>query len=144
MKHEAEIQQQAIAETPCTEVAPCFACLRCTIRLLNLIPEAARKADAAIPSADGGGRWTSNPQKPDHYTFGPLPPVPKEERRYLGASSIPTIYEAFKPHVATLPTGERVELPAGTVLREGTLPPDAEDDRPTLGEQIHEEHERTR
>ena len=45
--------------------------------------------------------------------------------------------------IATLPTGERVELPAGTVLREGTLPPDAEDDRPTLGEQIHEEHERT-
>ena len=26
-------------------------------------------------------------------------------------------------HVATLPTGERVDLPAGTVLREGTLPP---------------------
>lgn len=38
--------------------------------------------------------------------------------------------------VATLPTGERVELPAGTVLREGTLPPEPEDDRPTLGEQI--------
>ena len=28
-----------------------------------------------------------------------------------------------RPHIATLPTGERVELPAGTVLREGTLPP---------------------
>ena len=47
-----------------------------------------------------------------------------------------------RPHVATLPTGERVELPAGTVLREGTLPPEAEDDRPTLGEQIHDEHDR--
>ena len=45
-----------------------------------------------------------------------------------------------RPHIATLPTGERVELPAGTVLREGTLPPEAEDIRPTLGEQIHDEH----
>ena len=25
-----------------------------------------------------------------------------------------------RPHIATLPTGERVELPAGTVLHEGT------------------------
>lgn len=90
----------------CTEAAPCFACLRCSIRLLNLIPEAARKADAAIEAADGGGQWTPSPEKPDHYTFGPL-----------SAERTITLTANF---VATLPTGERVELPAGTVLREGT------------------------
>lgn len=112
----------------CTETAPCFACLRCAIQLANLIPEAAKKAARAHPSADD---------------FGPLPPAPKQERRYLGASSIPTIYEAFKSHVATLPDGSRVELPAGTVLREGTLPPEIEPTEPrTLGEQLHEEHDR--
>ena len=84
----------------CTETAPCFACLRCAIQLANLIPEAAKKAARAHPL---GGRFR---------------PAPKQERRYLGASSIPTIYEAFKSHVATLPDGSRVELPAGTVLRE--------------------------
>ena len=59
-----------------------------------------------IPSADGGGQWTPDPEKPDHYTFGPL--------------SAERTITLTAPHVATLPTGERVELPAGTVPREGT------------------------
>ena len=68
--------------------------------------------------------------------LGPLPPAPAVERHLVGLAHHPTIWEVAGPVVATLPTGERVELPAGTVLREGTLPPEPEDDRPTLGEQI--------
>lgn len=117
MKHEAEIQQQAIAETPCTEAAPCFACMRCAIRLLNLIPEAARKTEAPIPAADGGGQWTPAPEKPDHYTFGPL-------------SAERTI--TLTTFTATLPAGKRVHLPAGTVLRGG--------DRITFERTIRPEH----
>jgi len=141
-----------MSEPTCTESAPCFACARCVRTMANVLRDDpnvrahmtgvetrpawkpawkhAAEAGEPIPSADGGGQWIPDPEKPTHYTFGPLP---TESTINLTAA-----------HIATLPTGERVELPAGTVLREGTLPPDAEDDRPTLGEQIHEEHERTR
>lgn len=64
------------------------------------------KAEAPIPAADGGGQWTPDPGKPTHYTFGPLP----AERTTAMTTA----------HVATFPDGSRVDLPAGTVLREGT------------------------
>ena len=42
----------------------------------------------------------------DHYTFGPI--------------SAERTITVVRPHAALLPTGERVHLPAGTVLVEGT------------------------
>ncbi len=105
MKHEAEIQQQAIAETPCTEAAPCFACLRCGFKICNILRD--------------------SPTVRAHMTG--IETLPEWKH---AAEAEPTTYAAWidpgraasltKPHVATLPTGERIELPAGTVLREGT------------------------
>ena len=98
----------------CTEAAPCFACLRCFVTLTNILAtdpnvrahmtgietrpawepawKHAAEANGLLPSADA-------------YRVGPL----STERTITLTAA----------HVATLPTGERVELPAGTVLREG-------------------------
>ena len=102
-------------EPTCTEAAPCFACLRCFVALTNTLAtdpnvrahmtgietrpawepawKHAAEANGLLPSADA-------------YRVGPL----STERTITLTAA----------HVATLPTGERVELPAGTVLREGT------------------------
>lgn len=72
---------------------------------------------------------------------GPYPPVPAVERRLVGLTHHPTIWEAAAPMIATLPTGERIELPAGTVLREDTRPPpirlaSAEEERAILSQVV--------
>lgn len=48
--------------------------------------------------------------------LGPLPAVPKVERRIVGLAHHPTEWEVWGPVVATMPDGCVVELPVGTVL----------------------------
>ena len=98
--------------------------------------------DAALLRCPGCGRPTT--------TMAPCSMTSRPEGREAEARDItikvPTerTINVCTPHVATLPDGSRVELPAGTVLREGTLPLEIEPTEPrTLGEQLHEEHYRT-
>lgn len=103
---------------PCSEATPCHGCSACHVRAVSAIGKDPTFRDhmagfvdkprEPIPSADGGGQWIPDPEKPTHYTFGSLP----TERTI-------SLTAAF---VATLPTGERVELPAGTVLRKASTP----------------------
>ena len=108
--------------------------------------------DAALLRCPGCGRPTA--------TMGPCSMTSKPEGREVEAReggtlqvdagdrvTVDTETEAqvdlLVAFVATLPDGSRVSLPAGTVLREGTLPPEIEPTEPrTLGEQLHEEHDR--
>lgn len=125
-----------MSEPTCTESAPCFACARCVRTMANVLRDDPN-VRAHMTGVETRPAWRPAWKRAAE-AGGSL--------RGDGAEGTITIkaeagtVHIDRPHIATLPTGERVDLPAGTVLREGTLPPEAEDDRPTLGEQLHDEH----
>ena len=115
MKHEAEMQQQAMAETPCTESAPCFACMRCGFKICNIL------RDSPVVRAHMTGIETLPAWKHAAEAGGLLRGDGSDDT--ITIKSEAGAVHINRPHIATLPTGERVELPAGTVLREGTRAP---------------------